>query len=143
MPITSFWQKQSKWYSIATCARRNWRIRCSFERTEMVGNFENSLLIFPVLRELTFSTTGRSSIASSKLRFVLTKGGAGLRFARRHDRIFSTNIMTKPLLPAFLLICAALCAIPASAQAVAQEWPTRPVKLYVPIPGSPLCGAPE
>jgi tripartite-type tricarboxylate transporter receptor subunit TctC len=45
--------------------------------------------------------------------------------------------MTKHLLLAFVLICAAFCTIPAVAQAVAPEWPTRPVKLYVPFgPGS-------
>jgi len=45
--------------------------------------------------------------------------------------------MTRYLLPPFVLICAAFCAVPARAQAVAQEWPTRPVKLYVPFgPGS-------
>jgi tripartite-type tricarboxylate transporter receptor subunit TctC len=45
--------------------------------------------------------------------------------------------MTKHLLAAFALICAAFCAIPARADAVAKEWPTRPVKLYVPFgPGS-------
>jgi tripartite-type tricarboxylate transporter receptor subunit TctC len=45
--------------------------------------------------------------------------------------------MTKHLLPVFALICAAFCTVPARAQAVAQEWPTRAVKLYVPFgPGS-------
>src|SRR6266853_2448235 len=45
--------------------------------------------------------------------------------------------MTRYLLPPFVLICAAFCAVPAGAQAVAQEWPVRPVKLYVPFgPGS-------
>src|SRR5258707_14731261 len=47
------------------------------------------------------------------------------------------KLMTRYLLPAFLLICAAFCAVPARMQAVAQEWPTRAVKLYVPFgPGS-------
>jgi tripartite-type tricarboxylate transporter receptor subunit TctC len=45
--------------------------------------------------------------------------------------------MTRHLFPAFLFICAVLCAGPFGAQAVAQEWPARPVKLYVPFgPGS-------
>ena len=41
--------------------------------------------------------------------------------------------MTKHLLPAFVLICAVTSAVPACTQAVAQEWPVRPVKLYVPF----------
>src|SRR5258708_12316713 len=45
--------------------------------------------------------------------------------------------MMKHLLPALVLVCATFCTIPAVAQAIAQEWPTRPVKLYVPFgPGS-------
>jgi tripartite-type tricarboxylate transporter receptor subunit TctC len=45
--------------------------------------------------------------------------------------------MTKYLLSAFVLICTAFCAVPSCAQAVAPEWPTRPVKLYIPFgPGS-------
>jgi tripartite-type tricarboxylate transporter receptor subunit TctC len=45
--------------------------------------------------------------------------------------------MMRHLFPAFLFICAALCAAAFGAQAVAQEWPTRSVKLYVPFgPGS-------
>src|SRR5215475_4333349 len=45
--------------------------------------------------------------------------------------------MTKYLLLALLLVCAAFCAAPARAQPVAQEWPARPMKLYVPFgPGS-------
>jgi tripartite-type tricarboxylate transporter receptor subunit TctC len=45
--------------------------------------------------------------------------------------------LTRYLLPAFALICAAFCAVPARAQAGDQEWPVRAVKLYVPFgPGS-------
>src|SRR5215475_5279167 len=46
--------------------------------------------------------------------------------------------MTKYLLVAFLFICVACSAgISFGAQAVAQEWPSRPVKLYIPFgPGS-------
>src|SRR5258708_5389190 len=45
--------------------------------------------------------------------------------------------MMKHLLSAFVFICAAFCAVPARDQAVAKEWPTRAVKLYVPFgPGS-------
>jgi len=53
-----------------------------------------------------------------------------MRFPTRQD-------MMKYVLPALLFVCAAFCAVPARAQAVAQEWPTRAVKLYVPFgPGS-------
>jgi tripartite-type tricarboxylate transporter receptor subunit TctC len=45
--------------------------------------------------------------------------------------------MTKNPLAAFAVICAAFCALALRAQAVAQEWPSRAVKLYVPFgPGS-------
>src|SRR6266849_5263893 len=47
------------------------------------------------------------------------------------------NIMTKHPLPALLFICAAFSLASFGARAVAQEWPARPVKLYVPFgPGS-------
>lgn len=49
------------------------------------------------------------------------------------SRPAKNDIMTKRLLAALALICAAL----AGGQAVAQDWPVRPVKLYVPFgPGS-------
>jgi tripartite-type tricarboxylate transporter receptor subunit TctC len=41
--------------------------------------------------------------------------------------------MTKHLLPALALVCAAFCAVPARAPAAAEEWPNRTVKLYVPF----------
>ena len=41
--------------------------------------------------------------------------------------------MTKRLLPIFAFICAAFCALPLRGQAIAQEWPARAVKLYVPF----------
>jgi tripartite-type tricarboxylate transporter receptor subunit TctC len=45
--------------------------------------------------------------------------------------------MMRHLFPAFLFICAALGAATFDSQAIAQDWPTRPVKLYVPFgPGS-------
>src|SRR6267378_3763644 len=45
--------------------------------------------------------------------------------------------MMKHLLPAFVFVCAAFCTVPVHAQAIAQEWPARPVKVYVPFgPGS-------
>jgi len=47
------------------------------------------------------------------------------------------HLMTRYLFPAFVFICTAFCAAPLHAQAVALEWPTRPVKLYIPFgPGS-------
>jgi tripartite-type tricarboxylate transporter receptor subunit TctC len=47
------------------------------------------------------------------------------------------HLMTRYLFPAFVFICTAFCAVPLHAQAVAPEWPTRPVKLYIPFgPGS-------
>ncbi len=43
----------------------------------------------------------------------------------------------KHLLPAFLVVCSAFFVATLGTQAVGQEWPTRPVKLYVPFgPGS-------
>ncbi|HLK84358.1 MAG TPA: tripartite tricarboxylate transporter substrate binding protein [Xanthobacteraceae bacterium] len=45
--------------------------------------------------------------------------------------------MPRYLLAALALICAAFCAVAARPQAVAPDWPTRSVKLYVPFgPGS-------
>jgi tripartite-type tricarboxylate transporter receptor subunit TctC len=41
--------------------------------------------------------------------------------------------MTKHLLPAFALVCAAFCALALRAPAAAPQWPVRPVKLYVPF----------
>jgi tripartite-type tricarboxylate transporter receptor subunit TctC len=47
------------------------------------------------------------------------------------------SLVTRYLLSTFVFICAAFCAVPLHAQAVAPEWPTRPVKLYIPFgPGS-------
>jgi tripartite-type tricarboxylate transporter receptor subunit TctC len=55
--------------------------------------------------------------------------------ALRHV-IFNT-IMTKRLLPALLYVCSTLSLAAFGAPANGQEWPTRPVKLYVPFgPGS-------
>src|SRR5579871_6813598 len=41
--------------------------------------------------------------------------------------------MTRHLLAALAFLCAAFCAVPVRAQAVAPEWPSRAVKLYVPF----------
>jgi len=67
--------------------------------------------------------------------FALDAGRDNLRF---EDFEMFENIMTKYLLPAFVFICVAFCAaVPLRTDAVAQEWPSRPVKLYVPFgPGS-------
>ena len=45
--------------------------------------------------------------------------------------------MTKHLLPTVLFVCAVFSAATIGAPALAQEWPVRPVKLYIPFgPGS-------